>query len=181
MQDIRKTYFLECAELMEELIDELEVLCAGQHDPETINTIFRSIHSIKGGAGAFGFATLVRFAHGFENVLDAMRSGRFLADGTVCQMFIKAADVLGLTPKHTSTSAALLIDTDSDQRFALQVESIEDQRQVVIKGLHCATRQSAGVSAATILGNGRVSFIIDPIALLDASKSSAYVLAEPAA
>ena len=95
MQDIRKTYFLECAELMEELIDELDVLCAGQHDPETINTIFRSIHSIKGGAGAFGFATLVRFAHGFENVLDAMRSGRFLADGAVCQMFIKAADVLG--------------------------------------------------------------------------------------
>jgi two-component system chemotaxis sensor kinase CheA len=95
MQDIRKTFFLECAELMEKLIDELEVLSAEQHDPETIDTIFRSIHSIKGGAGAFGFTTLVRFAHGFENVLDAVRSGSLLPDNLLFQTFIRAADVLG--------------------------------------------------------------------------------------
>lgn len=95
MQDIRATYFLECAELMEELIDELDAFCAGQTDAETINTIFRAVHSIKGGAGAFGLNALVGFAHGFENVLDAVRSGTFCPDGAHCQMFLKAADVLG--------------------------------------------------------------------------------------
>ena len=41
-------------------------------DVETLNAIFRSAHSIKGGAGSFGLTNLVRFTHALENLLDRL-------------------------------------------------------------------------------------------------------------
>lgn len=38
--------------------------------------VFRAVHSIKGGSGAFGHAALLAFSHRFENVLDEVRAGR---------------------------------------------------------------------------------------------------------
>ena len=57
----RKTYFEECAELLDALQSNLELLSSGQEDDETLHAIFRSVHSIKGGAGAFGCTDLVAF------------------------------------------------------------------------------------------------------------------------
>lgn len=56
----------------------------------------------------------------------------------------------------------LLIETDSNQSFALVVDEIQDQRQVVIKSLETNYQQVGGVAAATILGDGRIALIIDP-------------------
>ena len=47
----------------------------GSGDAETVNVVFRAVHSIKGGAGAFGFAALQAFTHHFETVLDLVRGG----------------------------------------------------------------------------------------------------------
>ena len=44
--------------------------------PETVNAVFRAVHSIKGGAGAFGLDDLVSFAHVFETTLDCVRSNK---------------------------------------------------------------------------------------------------------
>ena len=46
----------------------------GAADSETVNAVFRAVHSIKGGAGAFKLDRLVRFAHVFETTLDKIRS-----------------------------------------------------------------------------------------------------------
>jgi two-component system, chemotaxis family, sensor kinase CheA len=59
----RKTYFEECAELLDALQSHLDVLANGAGDNETLQAIFRAVHSIKGGAGAFGFNALVSFSH----------------------------------------------------------------------------------------------------------------------
>src|SRR3546814_7621503 len=42
---------------------------------EAINSIFRAVHSIKGGAGAFGFTALQQYTHKFETVLAQVRDG----------------------------------------------------------------------------------------------------------
>ena len=44
-------------------------------DAETINSIFRAAHSIKGGAGTFGFMQVSGFTHVVETLLDEIRSG----------------------------------------------------------------------------------------------------------
>ncbi len=45
-------------------------------DPETINTIFRAAHSIKGGAATFGFQQVASYTHVMENLLDQVRDGK---------------------------------------------------------------------------------------------------------
>ncbi len=59
-----------------------------------VNAVFRAVHSIKGGAGAFSLDDLVRFAHVFENTLDHMRSGRLAPTQDVIKTMLRAMDVL---------------------------------------------------------------------------------------
>lgn len=95
MEAIRATFFEECAELMENLEAGLLALQAGTQDPDTVDAVFRAVHSIKGGAGAFDLGVLVGFAHEFETSLDALRSGRLTADDAVIAVFLRASDQLG--------------------------------------------------------------------------------------
>jgi two-component system, chemotaxis family, sensor kinase CheA len=96
--DIRQTFFQECEELLEALDDGLTQIGTetedGEVDLETVNAVFRAVHSIKGGAAAFGLESLVRFAHQFETTLDEMRSGRLAPTETVLKIYLRAADHL---------------------------------------------------------------------------------------
>lgn len=94
MAEIRASFFVECEELLESLHDALGIMDAGEHDNETINVVFRAVHSIKGGAGAFGLEALVAFAHRFETVMDEVRSGRLDITSEAIKLFFHAADLL---------------------------------------------------------------------------------------
>jgi two-component system, chemotaxis family, sensor kinase CheA len=61
-----------------------------------------------------------------------------------------------------SNPVFLLVESDQDKLWALAVDHIHDQRQVVIKGLESNYGHIRGVAAATILGDGKVALIIDP-------------------
>ena len=91
---IKATFFQECDELLAELESKLMLLEQGQTDLETINAVFRAVHSIKGGAAAFGLTSVVEFAHVFETVLDLMRSGRLPVSLPAMQTLLRASDVL---------------------------------------------------------------------------------------
>ncbi|WP_370285962.1 chemotaxis protein CheA [Pseudooceanicola nanhaiensis] len=120
MAEIRASFFIECEELLEALQDGLNQLEDGGEDTETINVVFRAVHSIKGGAGAFGLEALVRFAHRYETVLDEVRSNRLVPDHEALKLFFQAADHLSDLvracrddqPLPEETSAALLDELD---------------------------------------------------------------------
>jgi two-component system chemotaxis sensor kinase CheA len=94
MAAIRQTFFQECEEQLAELEAGLLAMEAGDSDSETVNAVFRAVHSIKGGAGAFSLDDLVRFAHVFETALDHVRAGRLAATPDVLKIKLRAADVL---------------------------------------------------------------------------------------
>lgn len=94
MAEIRASFFIECEELLEALTDGLQSMYDGENDSETINVVFRAVHSIKGGAGAFGLEGLVRFAHRFETVMDEIRSGRMESTPESLKLFFQCADHL---------------------------------------------------------------------------------------
>jgi two-component system chemotaxis sensor kinase CheA len=94
LEAIKVTFFQECEEQLSELESGLLAMEAGATDSETVNAVFRAVHSIKGGAGAFSLEPLVRFAHVFETTLDDVRAGRLVADNTVVRVMLRAADVL---------------------------------------------------------------------------------------
>ena len=57
---------------------------------------------------------------------------------------------------------ALLLTLEDETRVALIVDEIQDQRQVVIKGLDDSFYRAPGIAAATILGDGQIALILDP-------------------
>ena len=94
MAEIRASFFIECEELLEAMQDGLQTIDDGEWDNETINVVFRAVHSIKGGAGAFGLESLVRFAHRYETVMDSVRSGTMNVDNDLLKLFFRCADHL---------------------------------------------------------------------------------------
>ena len=94
MAEIKATFFQECEEQLAELESGLLAMEGGAADTETVNAVFRAVHSVKGGAGAFGLDDLVRFAHVFETTLDEVRAGRLAASTDVVKALLRAADVL---------------------------------------------------------------------------------------
>ncbi len=94
MNEIKEIFFQECEEQLAELESGLLRLNDGDRDPETVNAVFRAVHSIKGGAGAFGLDDLVSFAHVFETTLDCVRSNKLEPTQEVLKVMLKSADVL---------------------------------------------------------------------------------------
>jgi two-component system chemotaxis sensor kinase CheA len=94
MAEIRDTFFQECEEQLAELEAGLLRMQEGSADADTVNAVFRAVHSIKGGAGIFSLDDLVRFAHAFETTLDAIRSDKLASTSAVMSVLLRAADEL---------------------------------------------------------------------------------------
>ncbi len=91
---LRATYFEESAELLESAYAQLSALAEDRADGDTMHALFRAIHSIKGGGGAFGFARLVGLAHVMETLLDHLRDGSLAGTPDRMALLLKATDAL---------------------------------------------------------------------------------------
>jgi len=88
------TYFAECSELLSDVESQLSELSVGTEDPEVLHAIFRAVHSIKAGAGAFKYTKLAEFSHEFEALLDRMRDGRIAVTEEGVSLLFRASDIL---------------------------------------------------------------------------------------
>jgi len=88
------TFFEECSELLADMEQHLGDLEAGSYENETLHAIFRAVHSIKAGAGAFSFARLVNFSHKFEYLLDELRTGKLTVEAELIETLFRGFDVL---------------------------------------------------------------------------------------
>jgi len=89
-----ETFFEEAAELLEDMERHLLELDIDHPDPEQLNAIFRAAHSIKGGAGTFGFEVLQKTTHIFENILDKLRHGELKLRRDIVDTFLETKDML---------------------------------------------------------------------------------------
>ena len=88
------TFFEEADELLAEMESHLLELDVDNPDVERLNAIFRAAHSIKGGAGTFGFEALQRTTHLLENLLDYTRRGELALRRDIVDTFLEAKDML---------------------------------------------------------------------------------------
>jgi two-component system chemotaxis sensor kinase CheA len=93
-EQLKVTYFDEANEGLVNLEAGLTEIREGAGSDDTVNAIFRAVHSIKGGAGVFGFSDLIEFAHVFETVLDAVRQGSLSTTVDVIDVLFRANDTL---------------------------------------------------------------------------------------
>ncbi|WP_343613419.1 chemotaxis protein CheA [Novosphingobium sp.] len=122
-EDIQALFFVECEEAQGAAEAGLAACRAGTQDADTVNGVFRAIHSIKGGAGAFGFAALQTFAHAFETLLSEVREGNAPLNPPLVDLLLRALDKLSdhvaaardsATPPQDS---ALLMELEAAARY----------------------------------------------------------------
>ena len=94
MSQFHEAFFEESFEGLEVMESELLTLDVGEGDVEIINTIFRAAHSIKGGAGTFGFMNVSEFTHVMETLLDEMRDGSREVTQFAVDSLLESVDVL---------------------------------------------------------------------------------------
>jgi len=136
----RQVFFEESLEGLETMEASLLQLAEGTPAEETINTIFRAAHSMKGGGGTFGFQELTSFTHVLESLLDEMRSGRRLVTQEAISLLLQAVDVL------RGMLAALQAGTAIDQP---QVTEIQTQLEALWHGpVESAPHPPAGLERA---------------------------------
>ncbi|HUL96995.1 MAG TPA: chemotaxis protein CheW [Usitatibacter sp.] len=85
------TFFDEAQEHLETIEGQAMALGVGG-DAETLNSIFRAAHSIKGGSGTFGFTQLSEATHEMETLFDGLRKGKGRADETTVRLLLDACD-----------------------------------------------------------------------------------------
>lgn len=94
MDPIQQAYVVEGRELLQMMEDNLLQMEDNGGDPDTINSIFRAAHTIKGGAGVIECKFIVEFTHVLENVLDEMRSGTIKSSPELVEVLLACSDHL---------------------------------------------------------------------------------------
>ena len=89
-----EVFFEESFEGLDIMETELLNLVPGEEDLETINTIFRAAHSIKGGSATFGFNSIANFTHVLETLLDQIREGERNITSEHINLLLKSVDCL---------------------------------------------------------------------------------------
>jgi two-component system, chemotaxis family, sensor kinase CheA len=120
LDQLKQTFFDECSEALQQIETGLTDIREGHGTDDTINAVFRSVHSVKGGAGIFGFEGLITFAHVFETVLDEMRSGKLAASPDNVDVLLPANDVLTDLIAMTRAAEAIPDNYGADSRAALE-------------------------------------------------------------
>lgn len=92
--DFYQTFFDEADELLADMEQHLLDLVPEAPDSEQLNAIFRAAHSIKGGAGTFGFTILQETTHLMENLLDEARRGEMQLNTDIINLFLETKDIM---------------------------------------------------------------------------------------
>lgn len=94
LSQFHEAFFEESLEAVDDMETGLLNLDIDAIDPESINTIFRAAHSIKGCSATFGFQDISEFVHVMETVLDEVRDDNLKPDQNTIDLLLKALDIL---------------------------------------------------------------------------------------
>ncbi|ACE83952.1 chemotaxis protein CheA [Cellvibrio japonicus] len=95
-----QTFFAEAADLLDVMEAALLRLDEDVEDRETLNELFRAVHTIKGSAGLFGLDDIVRFTHTVENLLDHARDGKITLSTDLLSILLPCRDHIVLLVDH---------------------------------------------------------------------------------
>ncbi|KAB2838848.1 MAG: chemotaxis protein CheA, partial [Burkholderiales bacterium] len=94
LRQFHQVFFEETLEHLDTLERVLLLLAHEAPEREQIDALFRAAHSIKGGAGTFGFPDLAQIAHLLENSLDRVRRGQIELNAPLIDVALRAVDLL---------------------------------------------------------------------------------------
>ncbi len=141
LQRFHATFFEESREGLDAMEAGLLALESGQQDAEIINSVFRAAHSIKGGAGTFGFDAIAALTHVLETLLDELRAGKRALEGHAVDAMLSSVDVL----------RALLREAEHGQAAdPAAVAAVKARLEAVLSGQPAASAPAAAAAAAPV-------------------------------
>jgi two-component system, chemotaxis family, sensor kinase CheA len=87
-------FLIESSENLDQLDKDLLALEADPADPQRLASVFRTVHTIKGNSGFFGFSKLGAIAHSGEHLLGKLRDGKLRLDGAVAAVLYAMVDAI---------------------------------------------------------------------------------------
>jgi two-component system chemotaxis sensor kinase CheA len=126
MDDLTQTFIQESSELLTQMEDALLALESAPEDPELLNSLFRSMHTIKGAAGIFGFDPVVEFTHPIESVLDQVRSGERVLDEALAELLLQCKDHTAYLVEQVTGGAE--IDPETEAKGRALIAQLTGQR-----------------------------------------------------
>jgi len=118
-------FHAECIELLDNMeISLLDIQDNGMNK-ENINSVFRAIHSIKGGASMFELKKLVEFTHTAENLLDEIRNNKIIISNEIITLFLHIKD-------HLNTLVDIIIQFEGKEEYS---KDLEEQTLEYVKKL----------------------------------------------
>ncbi len=94
LTQFRQTFLQESADHIASMESGLLALRSNPEDAEILNAVFRSAHSIKGGAGSFGLESLAQFTHSLESLLERLRAREIEVSEEIIGLLLTSIDVL---------------------------------------------------------------------------------------
>ena len=139
LSQFQATFFAESREGLDAMETGLLSLESGNADAETVNTIFRAAHSIKGGSATFGFKAIADTTHLLETLLDQVRGGKRQADSAITDALLSSVDVLrGMLQRAEDGKP----DTQGDLELNARLSSLLDGTPVPAAAAKTSTRFS---------------------------------------
>ena len=87
-------FLIEASENLDQLDQDLVALEKNPHDPDRLGSIFRTIHTIKGTCGFFGFTKLSNLSHHGEHLLGLLRDGKLHFDEQMASLLLELVDAI---------------------------------------------------------------------------------------
>lgn len=134
----------EALDLMEAALLKLNV---GAPDAETVNTIFRVAHSIKGGSATFGFADVASFTHTCETMLDELRGNRMQVTRYITDLLLKSVDIMRDMLRAVQHKAPIDAQRVADLQFDLELAIAQKNSPGVPADSVAATAQAPATNA----------------------------------
>ena len=120
MEQFHAAFFEEGFESLDTMEAALLQLDPNSPNAETINSVFRVAHSLKGGSGMFGFADITSFTHTLETLLDELRAGRKSVTSAIVDQLLKSTDVLRGMLQATQQKTPIDQQAVADLQFDLE-------------------------------------------------------------
>ncbi len=142
-------FVIEAEELLESLADRLVQLERGADEgtvpPDTINDVFRSMHTLKGLSGMLGLRGISELSHSLENLLDRVRLGKVKLQQATLDVLYAGVEVLtklvgsvgrngteeGADPRPVARRIQQILEEKSGARQEVTVESIDLDRRII--------------------------------------------------
>jgi two-component system chemotaxis sensor kinase CheA len=150
MDDMLKDFVVEALELAVDVEERLLQLERHPDDPDTLNAVFRSFHTIKGGAGFMNLPGMVSACHLTENLFDALRTGKTAVTPLAIEAALQAsgfvADLLNQLHNGASPESLAPMPPELDR---ILTEAIEGRPAAEVPAPAASSApQAASIAAA---------------------------------